>query len=323
MEWRRSATSHSSPRSYARLMIRELRDEDVPGVVRLLRVVHVDFVNTERALRHNLAANREDTRRRYWVAEENGEIVGRSRATFETFTSEADIGLLNVSVLPDRRRRGLGAALYATAEEHLLRERARRLQATADDPAGRPFLEARGFGHTHTQAISALDPRKVDRGELERLEPLPGLRLVPLAAVRERPRDVFELHAEALADVPSDTPLDAIDYDDWARNDWTYPDISDEGSFVALDADRPVAITFLVVDPVGGVATNAFTGTLRDYRGRGLARLVKLASIGWAADYGIERILTGNDATNAAMLAVNRRLGYRPVSEHYSYAKEV
>jgi hypothetical protein len=34
-------------------------------------------------------------------------------------------------------------------------------------------------------------------------------------------------------------------------------------------------------------------------------------------------MLTGNDATNAPMLAVNRRLGYAPVSEHYTYVKEV
>jgi GNAT superfamily N-acetyltransferase len=304
-------------------VIRELRDQDVPGVVRVLRTVHVDFVNTERALRHNLAANRGDARRRYWVLEHQGEIVGRARASFETFSSEPDIGLLNVSVLPDRRRHGLGAALYATAEEHLVREGARRLEATADDPAGRPFLEARGFRHTHTQAISALDPRTVDLDEIERLEARSGLRLVPLAAVRDRPRDVFELHAEALADVPSETPLDAMDYEDWARNDWTHPDITDEGSFALLDGERPVAITFLIVDPVGGRAVTAFTGTARTHRGRGLARLVKLASVRWAAEHGVERMLTGNDATNAAMLAVNRRLGYLPVSEHYSYVKEL
>jgi GNAT superfamily N-acetyltransferase len=304
-------------------VIREIRDDDVPGVVRVLRAVHVDFVNTERALRHNLAANRDDVRRRYWVADENGEIVGRARASFETFSSEQNIGRLNVSVLPERRRRGLGAELYATAAEHLASEGARRLVATADDPAGRPFLVARGFRHTHTDVISALEPAAVDTGDLAQLDTDPALRLVPLSALRDRPRDVFELHAETLADVPSDTPLDAVDYDDWERNDWAYPDISDEGSFVILDGERPVAITFLIVDPLGGTATTAFTGTARSHRGRGLARLVKLASTRWAARQGIERIVTGNDATNAPMLAVNRRLGYRPVSEHYSYVKEL
>jgi hypothetical protein len=73
-------------------VIRELRDEDVPAAVRMLRAVHVAFVNTETSLRHNLAANREDLRHRYWVAEEEGEIVGRARALFETSPASETLG---------------------------------------------------------------------------------------------------------------------------------------------------------------------------------------------------------------------------------------
>lgn len=298
-------------------MIRGLREEDVPALASLLRAVHRDYVTSERALRHNLEANRDDRRRNYWVAEVDGEIVGRARASFETFSTEQDVGRLTVSVLPERRRRGIGSALYARAEEHLVREGARRIVATAEGAASRPFLEARGFRHTHTQAVSELRPRPVE------VHVPAGLRLVPLEAVRDRPRAIFGLHAEALADAPSETPLDAVDYDDWVRNDWAYPDLSDAGSFVLLDGERPVALTLLVVDPLGGIAATAFTGTARSHRGRGLARVVKLASIRWAARHGIERMLTGNDETNAPMLAVNRRLGYVPVSEHFSYAKDL
>ena len=307
-------------------MIRELRDEDVPAAVRMLRVVHVAFVNTESSLRHSLAANRDDLRHRYWVAEEEGEIVGRARASFETFSSARDVGRLNVSVAPKQRRRGIGAALYSVAEEHLVHVGARRLVATADDPAGRPFLEARGFRHTHTDVISAVEPAAVDLSGLPALEAAraaEGLRLVPLATVRDRPRGMYELHTAVLEDVPTDTPYDEVGYEDWLRDDWSYPDISDDGSFVVLDGERPVSFAFLVVDPDGAMAVNAMTGTLRGYRGCGLARLVKLASIRWAAEHGVERILTGNDETNAAVLAVNRRLGYQPFTEHHVYAKEL
>jgi GNAT superfamily N-acetyltransferase len=307
-------------------VIRELHDEDIPAVAGLMRDVHRDFVNTEAGLRYNLAADLPASRRRFWVAEEGGEIVGRARAALETFSSVRDAGRISVSVRRDRRRGGLGARLYAPAEEHLVREGARRLIATADDPAGRPFLEARGFRRTHTDVISAVEPAAVDLQELPRLEAekaSEGLRLASLAAVRSRPRDVYELHAATVADVPSDVPYDDIGYDDWLRSEWSHPDITDEGSFVVLDGARPVSIAVLVVDPEGRLAMNSFTGTLPDYRGRGLARLVKVASIRWAAENGIERIVTANDETNAAMLAVNRRLGYRPVTEHHSYVKEL
>ena len=66
---------------------------------------------------------------------------------------------------------------------------------------------------------------------------------------------------------------------------------------------------------------NWMTGTRRAYRGRGLALAVKLASIEWAAANGITRMLTFNDATNAPMLAVNRRLGYEPIGRRVELAQ--
>jgi RimJ/RimL family protein N-acetyltransferase len=64
-----------------------------------------------------------------------------------------------------------------------------------------------------------------------------------------------------------------------------------------------------------------FTGTLRAYRGRGLALAVKLASIRWAREHGITSMSTHNDETNAAMLAINRRLGYRPAGRRVEWIR--
>ena len=66
---------------------------------------------------------------------------------------------------------------------------------------------------------------------------------------------------------------------------------------------------------------NWLTGTRRAYRGRGLALAVKLASIHWAAENGITRMLTFNDETNAPMLAINRRLGYKPIGRRVELLK--
>jgi RimJ/RimL family protein N-acetyltransferase len=76
------------------------------------------------------------------------------------------------------------------------------------------------------------------------------------------------------------------------------------------------------VDLEGDRAGNGFTGTLRAYRGRGLARLAKLASIAWAAEQAIDSIVTENDETNAPMLAVNTSLGYRPFATWLSFVKD-
>ena len=58
---------------------------------------------------------------------------------------------------------------------------------------------------------------------------------------------------------------------------------------------------------------SAFTGTLPEHRGRGLARLVKLAIIRRVRELGVARPPADNHDENAEMLAVNERLGFRPV----------
>jgi RimJ/RimL family protein N-acetyltransferase len=50
---------------------------------------------------------------------------------------------------------------------------------------------------------------------------------------------------------------------------------------------------------------------------------VKLASTRWAAETGITQIVTTNDETNTAMLAVNRRLGYEPLGRRLEYVLDL
>ncbi len=77
------------------------------------------------------------------------------------------------------------------------------------------------------------------------------------------------------------------------------------------------------VDPVRRFAEQHLTGTTRAYRRRGLARLAKLAVIRSGTQQGIVRLATGNDSTNAAMLALNTELGFRPFANGTQWAKQL
>jgi RimJ/RimL family protein N-acetyltransferase len=68
-----------------------------------------------------------------------------------------------------------------------------------------------------------------------------------------------------------------------------------------------------------GPAMNGGTGVRREFRGRGLGLLMKQYSLAAASDAGIVRVFTQNDETNAPMLAINERLGYRPFSAGHSW----
>jgi GNAT superfamily N-acetyltransferase len=95
-----------------------------------------------------------------------------------------------------------------------------------------------------------------------------------------------------------------------------------EGSAIVLSGDLPVALAFLEVDEPANIAANEMTGTLPEFRRRGLARLAKVATIRWAAEHGIAAIQTGNSHENPGILALNARLGYRPVATETHYLRE-
>ena len=84
---------------------------------------------------------------------------------------------------------------------------------------------------------------------------------------------------------------------------------------------RLAALTMLRVDRPSGRAQNNLTATRREYRGRGLARLLKSHSLHRAAEAGATRAITDNDETNAPMLAVNTALGYRPFARRVEWER--
>lgn len=77
----------------------------------------------------------------------------------------------------------------------------------------------------------------------------------------------------------------------------------------------------MFVDLGGRRAGHGLTGTLPAYRHRGLARLVKLASLEWLADRGVTIVYTDNDSTNADILALNEHLGFRPLGDIELWAR--
>ena len=298
------------------MQIRDTDPEaDAAQVVELLLVTNPTIVTNAAEWLHRYHSVPERARLLSLVAEVDGRIVAAGAAGVIFFGGGGENGFLNLQVHPDRRRQGIGSALYDRLSAHLLEVGVKSAASMFDESAdGVAFATRRGWREERAEAQSTLDPRTVTA------TPPTDVELVPAAELD--PHELHRIDEEATRDMPSLVPIDAIPYDEWLEFVWDSPLFTREGSYGAVVDGRVAAISFLTANQEHGRAFNMFTATGREYRGRGLALAVKLASTRWAAEHGITQLVTTNDETNAPMLAINRKLGYQPAGRRVEYLVE-
>jgi GNAT superfamily N-acetyltransferase len=289
---------------------------DAADMVALFREVNPTIVVDVPTFLHRFHTTPERAARGMWGAEVDGRIVGRVLVMRNFFTAGSTTAIFEVLVRESARRCGIGRALFKTGLAYAQELGADKLLSKFHETeAGIGFATAHGFEFARAEAKSILDPRTVT-------EAPPGdVDLRPVSEVD--PRLVYEVDTQASLDMPLVEQFNEMPYDEWVHHVLEHPQFAADGSFCAMVDGVAAATAFLNVDAETGRAVNVFTGTLRAYRGRGLARAVKLASTHWAAEHGVTQIVTTNDEANAPMLAVNRSLGYRPAGREVDWLKEL
>jgi GNAT superfamily N-acetyltransferase len=224
-----------------------------------------------------------------------------------------DAAFLNVWVLPERRRRGVGSVLLAALAGAAAREQGAtvlRARARAGETAALGFLARHGFSEVTREIESRLDLA----GDLPPGSgPPAGVEIVGLANRPDLAPDAHALSIEAFADVPGLGGTVAVAFDEWRREN--VDEALTDGSFLALAlaGGRVVGSVGLTVRPGEPEAVeHLLTAVSRPWRRRGVARALKSAQIAWARGAGYRELVTYNDGANAAMLRLNERLGYRP-----------
>ncbi|MGP2437438.1 GNAT family N-acetyltransferase [Streptomyces sp. JW3] len=304
--------------------LRDLRLDVRSDVEEFARVRHLALpfiLWTPDAVVHHLTHTHPDTRARSLVAEENGEVLGTAQLGLVHESPEPGQAYLNVYVRPDRPRRGAGGVLVRAAEEYLAAQGATRVYSwVLDAPGNRAFAERYGYRAGRSAHFLRLD---LSQDSLPPLQPAaPGVELRTAADYADDPRPLFALDAETTADEPSDVDTTLADYQAWCAETWLHPMLSHDLTTVAVVDGRPVAFTAAYRD--GGTRySTAMTGTARAFRSRGLAKLVKNASLHRARAAGCTEAFTGNDTGNDAMLAVNKWFGYEVCATEVRYVREL
>ena len=286
-------------------MIRPLADGDIAAVASLAQRLLPTMVVTERTIEHMRLSTS------WWVAERGGCVVGAGRT--------GRYGRCWIGVEPSARGKGVGTSLLAVVEERARASGWREAIGWTDDEAGARFAERHGYRETRRKPVSVL---RLGSRPLSPATPPDGVAVVPLVELGERLRDLHALAIAAYGDVPGDGLDASQSFEEWLRDDMGLPDLDVRTSTVVLEHDSPVALALVTTDG-GARAENEFTGTHPDRRGAGLATLAKLSALNRAERAGVREVWTGNDAENAPMLAINRKLGFRVSHERRGYAKRL
>jgi GNAT superfamily N-acetyltransferase len=295
-------------------VLRPAEPADAPAVVAILLETDPSTVMTPADWLARAGRHPERAQYRTIVAEREGSVVGVAQAWLDWRTTLPGACVAIVRVAERARRLGLGSELWHDAQEHLRSAGATHVRSyIAWTEEGERWSRRRGFEPARYETVLEIDPRAT--------APVPdvaGFRAVSLAEVADRPEQVFAVEAEA--DEPSTVPLQH-DYADWLGSVWRPTDR--EAGTAVLAGDSVVAICFARFDRAAHRGVHGLVAVLPEYRNRGLAALAKTRTLRVAAELGIERMVTSNAETNAAMLAVNRRLGYRSVGRRVELARSL
>jgi GNAT superfamily N-acetyltransferase len=298
-------------------VLRRATIDDSAAAAHLLAIVNPEWVSSVEGIRHHWTSSPPEARRAAWCVEDGHEMIGWAICALMVETSEPGVGWIGVNVHPERRRTGLGSALLAAAEHHATEIGvARLLSFSRGDEPSASFARSRAYEQTASNEILVVDPRAVEPPVLPE-----GVELRPYTGFADDPSPIYKVDAASSVDMPGEARFDAISYPYWLERFWRHPSIDRDASMVALVEGKAASTTMLYTDRASGRGQNNGTGTLREFRGRGLATAAKQASLARAAEVGCTAVYAGNDATNAPMLAINRKLGYRPCTTELSWGK--
>ncbi|CAL9403139.1 Mycothiol acetyltransferase [Streptomyces sp. enrichment culture] len=303
------------------VIVRDLRPDvraDAEGFSATRRLALPYLLSTPESVVHTLTRAHPDAHFTQLVAEQDGEIIGTAQVSVAHESPEPGQGSANIYVRPDRRHRGAGSLLLRTAEERLAALGVTKLFAwVLDEPGNRAFAERHGFRASRSAFFLRLD---LTSGTLPpRQDPPAGVELRTAADFADDPRPLFALDAEVVADEPGDIDAEFTDYEAWLDENWRHPLLNRDLTTVAVVDGRPAA--FSVAHTDGTRYGTAMTGTARDFRGRGLAKLAKNDSLHRALAAGCTEAFTGNDTGNEPMIAINKWFGYEVAATEVRYVR--
>jgi mycothiol synthase len=271
-----------------------------------------------------------DTQYRYEIAEDGRLLGWLSASTSKPGTPGHDSNMhlfyADIYVRPDVRRRGIGASFLPLLLELMDAHRCTVLGIGTEDASGHAFLkwlgaEAKFSGAENRLKLAGVDWKMVDRwvrdGPLRspqtRLETYDG----PL------PEAMWDEFAPQLSSIINTAPWENLDHGEVVITPahmseyYARLQIGDQRLHTILTRE-PDGVISAITDTSWAphrpsIIEQRFTGVRPDARGRGLGKWIKAAMLAHLHVLypDAQWIATENAGSNAPMLAINKKLGFK------------
>jgi ribosomal protein S18 acetylase RimI-like enzyme len=298
--------------------IRFCTAHDYRAVVAIHNLVHPERAISVKALSETDQRRDGRQKQRRWVAVRGKRVVGYARYGQHTYDYHPNKFQVDLAVLPEHRRRGIGAALYDQLVAALapLEPQWLRADAYQNLPEGVQFLEQRGFREVFRETPMHLHVPTFNAAPYAGLVEGLHARGIEIRTLRELERDadhgrrVYDLYWVVAEDVPREGALNVMPFQEWAK--WTLrdPSVPHDGYFVALCEGEYVGLAEFGVKPGTDVLQGGLVGVKRAFRRKGVALALHVRAIAYARAHNYARIVTSTAATNVAMRSLYKGLGF-------------
>lgn len=287
-------------------------------------------------VREYLAETMPGERRISWVAEDDRLPDGESKVFGHvSILLLGDIGVLEVLVHPDLRRRGLGRQLVGVAARRAYLEGFSSIGVEViGDTSALMFYESLGFEKEYVEIRSVLTLTKLDWDALSRMAAGISTGYRVEFHPGGPPESLLEAYAQAKLEAQSDD--DELDLAPRSSDPQRLRDSLDTlhrrglKPYIVLaihEATGVVAgLTEVVVPAQHPERADQYdTIVVRDHRGYGIDRAIKARMLFElrTAEPALLEVQTWNAQHNESMLKVNAELGFLPDRDWYEYGADV
>jgi GNAT superfamily N-acetyltransferase len=251
---------------------------------------------------------------------------------FITFTENAKmfennkhLAILEISLLPEYRRKGIGRKLLVKAYRFAKESGKGVLILNTSEPSGRSFIKEIGAQEALTSAENRLHMNEVDWEMMESWSKDGPVRSdgSMIQFFSTVPEEIVEPYCVFFTEVANQAPLDELDINDLILTPETLRKM--ESDREAMGLVQLVAITTESNGDISGLTeityrperetmlSQGLTGVQEIYRGKGLGKWLKAAMLlQIRKDFPKVKIVsTGNANSNAPMLAINKMMGFK------------